>query len=271
MTTSAAYVLGDGNAEHARLERQAGALQDLTRTLLTAAGVSPGMRVLDIGCGMGDVSLLASELVGPAGRVTGIDRDTAALAKAKARAEAAGAANVTFLAGDIVGSDLPRGFDAIVGRLVLMYVPDASALLRELKAKVVHGGVMAFHEIVLPYARSVPPVPCFEDAIAKMCETFAGAGANPTMGLSLDRAFRDAGLLPLSTGGVVMDGQGEGFCPAWVAQTAGSLLPAMVRLGVSTESDMDVATLEDRVRSGAREASSIILGPLMVGTWARVP
>jgi hypothetical protein len=59
------YPLGDSSAELARLERQAAFFGDLTEDLLRRAGIVQGMRVLDIGCDAGDVSLLTARLVGP--------------------------------------------------------------------------------------------------------------------------------------------------------------------------------------------------------------
>jgi ubiquinone/menaquinone biosynthesis C-methylase UbiE len=50
-------------------------LRPITERLLRSAGIEPGMRVLDIGCGAGDVSMLAAELVGSTGSVVGIDRN----------------------------------------------------------------------------------------------------------------------------------------------------------------------------------------------------
>jgi ubiquinone/menaquinone biosynthesis C-methylase UbiE len=68
------YALGHSSAEIQRLKDQAAMLRPITERLLRSAGIDAGMRVLDLGCGAGDVSMLAAELVGPAGIVVGIDR-----------------------------------------------------------------------------------------------------------------------------------------------------------------------------------------------------
>ena len=73
------YVLGRSEQESQRLVRQSLFLRPSTERVFGKAGISAGMRVLDIGCGAGDVSFLAAELVGPAGSVTGIDRDPGVL------------------------------------------------------------------------------------------------------------------------------------------------------------------------------------------------
>lgn len=69
-----------------------------TERLFVAAGITAGMRVLDLGCGRGDVALLAAALVGPRGAVVGVDRDAAAIGEARERARAQGATTVTFVA-----------------------------------------------------------------------------------------------------------------------------------------------------------------------------
>ena len=68
------YVLGHSAREQERLKLQASIVGGWTERFFRAAGIDRGMHVLDLGCGMGDVSLLASELVGSSGSVTGIDK-----------------------------------------------------------------------------------------------------------------------------------------------------------------------------------------------------
>jgi precorrin-6B methylase 2 len=90
------YPLGYSSNESDRLERQGAFLNELTAEVLKRAGLRPGMRILDVGCGMGDVTLLAALLVGPTGSVVGIDRDAEGMNRARARAAAAEVANVEF-------------------------------------------------------------------------------------------------------------------------------------------------------------------------------
>ena len=93
------YILGHSPAEIRRLKLQADILKPISERLLREAGVAPGMRVLDLGCGAGDVALLAAEMVGPNGAVVGIDRNGDALSAACSRARGAGHANVEFREG----------------------------------------------------------------------------------------------------------------------------------------------------------------------------
>jgi 2-polyprenyl-3-methyl-5-hydroxy-6-metoxy-1,4-benzoquinol methylase len=80
------YPLTRSAGEYERLRRQAGFLGGTTDRLFRAAGIESGMRVLDVGCGAGDVALLAAGLVGSGGEVVGVDTDRSALEVARGRA-----------------------------------------------------------------------------------------------------------------------------------------------------------------------------------------
>src|SRR5215471_21247840 len=95
------YVLGYTSVEQQRLIRQARVLAPLTERFLRDAGITAGMRVLDIGCGMGDVTILVAHLVGPAGRVVSIDLDQPSIETARRRTSTLGLDNTAFHRADI--------------------------------------------------------------------------------------------------------------------------------------------------------------------------
>ena len=80
-----AYVMGHTDRERRRLALQASVINPLTDNFLRRAGVSAGMRVLELGCGIGEVSLIAARLVGPHGHVHCIDIDGPGLEIARDR------------------------------------------------------------------------------------------------------------------------------------------------------------------------------------------
>src|SRR6516165_7286983 len=138
------YVLDNTAAEQVRLNRQAVALRPITERLFRAAGIGPGMSVLDVGSGNGDVSFLAAELVLSSGRVIGFDRDPRQVTVASARVT--DAVTVSFVEATV--DDPPEGeFDALVGRMILMYQPDLIAAVSSLLRRLRPGGVVAFVEI----------------------------------------------------------------------------------------------------------------------------
>src|SRR5262249_32110414 len=90
------YPLGYSDRESKRLAAQAAMLEELTADVFRRAGLRPGMKVLDIGCGVGDVSLLAAKFVGASGSVLGVDRAASSLQTAAQRAASAGVTNASF-------------------------------------------------------------------------------------------------------------------------------------------------------------------------------
>jgi ubiquinone/menaquinone biosynthesis C-methylase UbiE len=85
MNAPSNYVLGQSTREDERLMLQGRILRPYTEKFFRTAGISPGMRVLDLGFGVGDVALLAADIVGPGGRVVGLDRDANGLERARQR------------------------------------------------------------------------------------------------------------------------------------------------------------------------------------------
>jgi ubiquinone/menaquinone biosynthesis C-methylase UbiE len=73
--------------------------------ILAEPGIRPGMRVLDLGCGAGDTTFVAADLVGPGGSVVGLDHAPDALARARLRAGRRGLAQVQFIEGDVLALD----------------------------------------------------------------------------------------------------------------------------------------------------------------------
>ena len=110
----AEYILGHSEREIRRLIHQAAILRPITERLMRGAGIRPGMRVLDLGCGAGDVSFLAAELVGASGSVVGIDRSPEAIAVARTRALAAGLRNVRFEEAAVGTFSAIEPFDMVV-------------------------------------------------------------------------------------------------------------------------------------------------------------
>jgi ubiquinone/menaquinone biosynthesis C-methylase UbiE len=273
-TTDADYVLGRTDAEHRRLVQQALFLRPSTERMLRAAGVGLGMRVLDVGCGMGDVSFLVTELVGPSGSVVGIDVDADALAVAEERRAAMTLANVSFVQGDFRSAALGGEFDAAVGRLVLMYQADPTDALRAIARRLRPDGIVAFQE---PALRALPWQPqgpqLLTSVVTWMREVFARSGAHMNVGWELYWRMRDAGLRPHSVPlGEVPLGVGPDSVAydRWATLTR-SLQPKIIEYGLATEAEIDIETLEQRLREEAlaTRATIPLFSGVLVGQWAR--
>ena len=124
------YELGHTDRELKRLSTQAALVDPMTRQFFRNAGISAGMRVLDVGSGAGDVAFLVAELFGSDGEVVGSDRSSTAVVAAQAGAEQRSLGNVSFRLGDPAALAFDQPFDAVVGRYVLMFSPDPVAMLK---------------------------------------------------------------------------------------------------------------------------------------------
>jgi SAM-dependent methyltransferase len=265
------YVLGHSAAELRRLIEQAAFFGDLTADLFQRAGIESGMNVLDIGCGVGDVAFLAASMVGRSGSVHGIDRAAEAVALARQRADYAEIENVTFEVADAATFQPSAKFDAAVGRLVLAYQPDVSAVLRHLASLLRRGGVIAFQECDLSSASTKPEVPLFTHMVDYVRETYRRANLEAEMGSRLHSAFRGAGLgaPKMLAAGRVESGPDS---PAYgaVAKVVESAAPMMERLGVASVAELHLDTLEERLREAIVAADAVVFMPLFTGAWTRV-
>jgi 2-polyprenyl-3-methyl-5-hydroxy-6-metoxy-1,4-benzoquinol methylase len=265
------YVLGHSSEELERLIAQNHYFGELTEQVLCAAGIGAGLRVLDIGCGPGDVSFLLAKLVGPHGEVIGIDRSTDAINLAQRRAQTAGLRNVNFMTREIEQFAADDKFDAIVGRLVLMYLSDPAAELRRLARQLNPEGVLAFHEIHVCGAHTEPHLALLQLSIDRVAETFRRVGASPSTGLRLPQIFRAAGLpAPKMLAHTRVAACGDTRLFEQLAAITRSLLPAMERFGIATANEVDVDTLAVRLSRDAAEQDATVLGPLFIGAWTRL-
>ena len=265
------YALGRSAAETERLILQHRIYSPITRQFLTSAGVTRGMKVLDLGSGAGDVALLLADLVGPEGRVVGVDMNADILDTAPRRVRAHGLANVEFRHGDVRSLDLATDFDAVVGRWILMYLPDPAALVRLAGARLRPGGTVAFLESDLTTSvRTYPPAPLHEQITRWTTPPEGAPGPAIDMGLRLLRTFVDAGFpAPQLQLAAPIGGGPDWPGYAYVAGTLRSLLPFLEQMGAVTAEEADVDTLEDRLRAEVVAQDGVQILPTVVGAWAR--
>jgi SAM-dependent methyltransferase len=267
------YVLGRSGKESQRLVRQSHYLRPSTERVFRKAGVSDGMRVLDIGCGVGDVSFLAAELVGPTGTVLGIDRDPGVLAVARERAQAAGLDNVTFEEREIDGLLATGRFDAVVGRFVLMYQADPIATLRHVARVVKNGGLLVVQEPdfgggIITY----PVVPLWQEVSHWINETFRRGGVHHDIGGKLYHLFRQAGLPGpelLQHVSTVGGPATRPICENSAALVA-SMLPRIEKFGIASAAVVQADTLADRLESAACAADAQVTFPPAIAAWTKV-
>lgn len=263
------YVLGHSAGELARLERQAEIFAEITENILRRAGIGRGMRILDIGCGVGDVSLAAARLVGPTGSVLGIDRSNDALATARRRASALGTDWLSFQSADLHSMPDVEPFDAVIGRFILMYLTDPAASIVRLAGHLKPGGIVAFIELEVTEGGAKPELPLLSQVISWIVSTYLRAGIEPNMGSKLYETFRKAGLQPNLVGISRIEGGPDAVAYDFAAETIRSLLPWMTEFGIATAEEVGIDTLAERLRAAAIAGDHCIFLPRIVGAWAR--
>lgn len=127
----------------ARQEQHDRMLAPFTGLLLGAAALSPGDRVLDVGCGCGTTTLTAARAIAP-GAATGVDLSVPMLARARENAAAAGVANVSFEHGDAQVHRFEPAFNAVISRFGVMFFSDPVAAFANMRAATHASGRLAF-------------------------------------------------------------------------------------------------------------------------------
>lgn len=266
------YILGQTPEAIQRLLRQSQFINPFTRRVLEEAGVTTGMNVLDLGCGPGDVSLLAAELVGETGHVLGIDTNPAVLQLAQARAQEAGLRHVSFLVGDVRNVILDQKYDVITGRLILQHLPERITILRRLTQYLRPRGIVAFQEYDLSTDLSLfsPPSPLWQQIWGWITQAFRQAGAELQMGLQLYGTFLEAGLpAPQMRYEAILAGGPASPVYELYADTVRAALPMLVKFGIATAEDVDIETLADRLRAEIVTHQGVARSPALVSAWVR--
>ena len=152
------YVLATGAKAVRRLLVLHNIYSPVGRRVLLKAGLKPGMLVADFGCGIGAVSRMLAEMVGPTGGVTAIDANEDQMEQAAHLCEQGGQINVSFWKADACATQLPDSvFDLVYCRFLLIHLPDPDACLREMRRVLKPGGIIVVEDGDLGSAGSVPP------------------------------------------------------------------------------------------------------------------
>jgi SAM-dependent methyltransferase len=266
------YLFGHSDSETRRLQVQAALFNPATSRMLLDAGITQGMRVLDVGSGAGDVALLVAELVGPDGQVVGVESNPLILESARARVQAAGLGNVSFVVGDISTVPLEGEFDAAVGRCVLFFISDPVAVVRKVAQLVRPGGSIAFQE---PGNASHPPValpasPLMEQMWSWIMELYRRTGMDLYMGMHLYPIFVAAGLAgPSMHLDAAVGGGPEWVGYEYMAGLVRTLLPRFVAAGIATANQVDIDTFADRLRAEIVGHEAVATTWSFVTAWTR--
>ena len=188
------YVIRGGREGYDRLRLLARDRWPDTSALLARAGIRPGMRCVDLGCGGGEVTFEIARLVAPDGHVTGIDMDEVKLGLAREAAAARGIDNVDFRASNVNEWNEPDGYDLVYTRFLLQHLSHPVDLLRRMWDAVRAGGVLVAEDADFEGWCCYPPNDGFDFFVRTYGEVLARRGGDHAVGRKLFSYFLEAGI-----------------------------------------------------------------------------
>lgn len=188
------YVLGTHDAEITRLGLQHRAWREGALGAWRRAGLTSGMRVMDVGAGPGYAALDLCELVGASGEVVAVERSPRFATFLRQEKERLDLPQLRVLEGDLMELPPLAGFDLAWCRWVASFTPSVPALIRWITSSLKPGGRMVFHEYA-DYAswRFAPPRPRLERFIAEVMASWRASGGEPDVAPAVIAALQAEG------------------------------------------------------------------------------
>ena len=259
------YVLATGDAAANRLRILHNAYGPGGRRFLVEAGIKRGMRVADLGCGVGMVSQLLAELVGPEGEVVGVDFSGAQIEQARSLLPPT-MTNVRFVEASATDTGLTKeSFDLVYCRFLLIHLTEPEAALREMYDLLKPDGILACEDGDLTSAGSEPP-----SQLQAFATLFGNLGPKWGVDYTLGRRlFRMVLAANFSQPRIVFNqpifatGENKRLLELSVAEAG----PSFVAAGLITSEELQ-QTL-DEMRRLAEDDTVLALMPRMSQVWAR--
>ena len=262
------YALATGPAAVRRLHLLHKIYAPAGRRILLQAGLKPGMRVADFGCGVGVVSRMLAEIVGPSGTVVGIDVDKAQLEEAARWCAQAGLQNWSFTAASAENTSLPRNsFDLVYCRFLLLHLTDPVSCLREMRDVLKPGGILVVEDGDLRSALSIPP--SAHDEFANLFSRFEPLrGLNYSVANDLYHMVRGLGFLRpvLEIHQPALIEREDRHFIQWSLAEAGD---AFVNAGVTSYEQLE--QILAKMQQAIEDPDILLLAPRMSIVYARKP
>jgi len=257
------YTITGGDQGKRRLNLLAEIFQPTTRRLLKDAGLHPGDRCLDLGCGGGHVALDMARIVGPDGFVTGIDFDPQIVELARKDAKDAGIGNIDYRAADARAFD-GGPFDLIYARFLLSHLGEPENVLARMRQLARPGGRIVVEDIDMSGSYWHPHDP----AHARFAELYTTAvrrgGGDADLGRRLPAVARAAGLTDIHCNVFQLVHAG-GSHKHLTAVTMDRIRPAVLRHGLATDQEID--SILTRMHAFVRDPATLVALPRIVQAW----
>jgi ubiquinone/menaquinone biosynthesis C-methylase UbiE len=238
---------------------------DFTRRLLADSGINTGMRILDVGCGTGDLSLLAAELVGGSGDVVGFDASESAIYEARNRISCKSFPMIHFIQSDIASLSQDIGkFDAIIGRRILMYLENPVVSIKSLANFLKPDGIMVFQESDCSGSTlNGASMPLHSKVQSWIWDTVSKEGGNTHIGMNLYSTMKASSLnVKYIKAEAVIHTVETGSDLAWVVKM---MMDRIIRHGIATADEIGIDTLEKRLENEMKKENAIFIRDITFG------
>ena len=262
------YVIKGGSDGRERLRILARIVQPTTLSLFDRVAIVPGISCLDIGCGGGDVSFELARLVGPTGKVLGVDIDKEELEIAQREAEAHNLGNVSFEVSNITEWQRNIKFDLAYARFVLTHLQDPTEALSKLFQALHPGGAVVVEDIDCTGHFSYPASPAFNRYIELYSEVVYRVGADPNIGPRLPSLLMDAKFENVQIN-VVQPAGLQGEVKIIHPLTMDYIRAPVLAYGLATEQEID--KIVEELYDFARDPRTLLSLPRIVQAWGYRP
>ena len=261
------YVLSTGDAGESRLEMLNTLYGRRTEELLEELGIAPGMRVADVGCGVGTIVAWEAGRVAPGGIAVGIDKSEAQLDEATKRAAASELGNVQVVCASAYAIDLPDASFEIVGcRSLLSHLVDPQAAVREMARLVKPGGFLICEDIDMRTIHTDPPSRAYDRIVELYYALGDVTNCDYSVGARLADLIAAAGLEVLGSRSD-QPGPRTGDAKRWWELTFIETAPAMKSAGVLT--DEEFTSLCAQIAPLGMDTTTAIFQPRHFQSWGR--
>ena len=262
------YVIRGGADGRERLRLLSRIVRPTTLGLFEQIHLDPSAACLDMGCGGGDVCFELARLVGPDGRVLGVDRDAEQIAIARSEAADHGMHNVNFQVSDIYGFESPPEFDLAYGRFILTHLQNPGQAIAGMRRALAPGGVLAVEDIDFSGHFSFPRSEAFDRYIELYSEVVRRAGADPDIGPRLPGLLVDANLEGVGMK-VVQPAGIQGEVKRIHSLTMDYIRSPVLEHGLATNDEIDHLVGELDVLAG--DDKTVMSLPRIVQAWGFLP
>jgi SAM-dependent methyltransferase len=260
------YVIRGGVQGRERLRLLSEVMGPSTRALLARLQLPAGSSCLDVGCGGGDVTFELARIVGPDGRVVGVDLDEIKLDLARREGRERQLSNIEFEARDVAAWKPAQQFDVVYARFLLTHLPDPAALLAAVRPHIRPGGLFIVEDIDFRGHFAEPECRALLRSVEFYTQAVKNRGADPNIGPRLPGLLRDAGFQDVQMG-MVHPAALQGGIKLLICVTLENIAEAVLKDGLASEEELRATIAE--LYEFARNPHTVLGGPRVFQVWGR--